>query len=273
MRDTRERAAVCERAARAGGAVARDTFRGSLSVSTKADKNDLVTEADHDSQRQIVHTIDQADPDARFVCEETPAEIADERFLDSVPESGTCWVVDPIDGTANYARGLRLWASAVAAVEDGEAVGAATYLPAVQDCYTVGPDGASRDGTTLSTSDREDPETFATAITGRWSVDSADRLGALATSVTETLGDFRRYGSLQSTLSFVASGELDAVVTTEPTAPWDTLAGVGMVRAAGGTVTGVDGERWTLDSEGLVASNGNAHEAVLAAVPTPAPEA
>ena len=63
------------------------------------------------------------------------------------------------------------------------------------------------------------------------------------------------------------------MVTTEPTAPWDTLAGVGMVRAAGGTVTGVDGERWTLDSEGLVASNGNAHEAVLAAVPTPAPEA
>lgn len=273
MSDVRQRAALTERAARAGGAVARDAFRGVLDVQTKAGDNDLVTEADYDAQRQVVHTITQEFDGESFVCEEAPtsSDSADGpgprqqagEFLDAVPEAGPCWVVDPIDGTANFTRGMRLWATAVAAIEDGETVASATYLPAVQDIYTSGPDSAMRNGESLSVSNRTDPETFSVGQIARWEADRAHRAGRLTEAICSEFGDFRRYGSMQTALSFVASGELDAAVTTEPVTPWDTLAGVHLVRSAGGTVTGLDGEPWSLDSEGLVATNSQAHDVVV----------
>lgn len=279
MNNVRQRAALVERAARAGGAVARDAFRGPLAVETKADKNDLVTDADRETQQQIVHTIATEFPDEPFVCEEdiempgagkdSAGGTAGQRtgpMLEDVPNGGPCWVVDPIDGTANFARGNVLWASSVAAVVDGETVAAATYLPAVQDIYTVGPDSATRNGQRLSVSDRTDPETFAVALVAAWSPDLSERFGTLARTVNERFGDSRRYGTLQATLGFVASGELEAAVTTEETTPWDTISGVELVRSAGGVVTDLDGNRWTNDSDGLVASNGKAHDEILAAI-------
>ncbi|MFB6188384.1 MAG: inositol monophosphatase [Halapricum sp.] len=276
MSDARQRAALAERAARAGGAVARDLFRAEFEVETKADKNDLVTDADREAQRQVVHTVVQEFPDEAFLCEETLENPGGEDSPDTpksiqragpavetVPESGACWVVDPVDGTANFARGLRIWGTSIAATIDGETVAAATYLPALQDIYTVGPDSASRNGQPLRTSERTDPETFAVGLVARWSIDSSDRFGALARQINRHFGDSRRFGSYQATLGMVASGELDAAVTTEPSTPWDTLAGVELVRAAGGSVTDLDGSPWTLDTDGLIASNGTAHDDVV----------
>ena len=71
---------------------------------------------------------------------------------------------------------------------------------------------------------------------------------------------------MQATLAYLADGALDAVVGPMDHAPWDSVAGVYLVRSAGGTVTDIDGDFWTVDSEGLVASNGRAHDAVLDAV-------
>lgn len=271
MSDIRQRAALTERAARAGGAVARNAFRGPLDVETKGTKNDLVTDADLDAQRQVVHTLAEEFPGEPLVCEETPASDREDSsragpgrppsadFLEAVPAQGPCWVVDPIDGTGNFARGIRLWGTSVAAMKDGEAVAAATYLPSMQDIYTAGPDSATRNGDPLGVSERTDPETFAVGMVAYWAADRARQAGALTESITARFGDSRRFGSTQTALAFVASGELEAAVTTEPITPWDTLAGAFLVRQAGGVVTGLDGEPWTLDSEGLVASNDGAH--------------
>jgi len=282
MSDSRQRTAVVERAARAGGAVAQDAFRGPLTVDTKANKNDLVTNGDLETQRQVVHTIADAFPDEPFVCEEEvtiraandaggadstgPAAQSTGPMIERVPDTGPCWVVDPIDGTANFARGNVLWATSVASVVDGETVAAATYLPAVQDIYTAGPENATRNGQQLTVSDRVDPETFAVALVASW---PSERSGRLVGAVNDRFGDSRRYGSAQATLGFVAAGELEAAVTTEPTTPWDTIAGVELVRSAGGTVTDRHGERWTPDSDSLVASNGTAHDEIVAAVEEP----
>lgn len=61
----------------------------------------------------------------------------------------------------------------------------------------------------------------------------------------------------------LASGGLEGVTTNVQTNPWDTVAGVAMVRSAGGTVTNLDGHEWHHESRGLVASNGTAHDLVL----------
>jgi myo-inositol-1(or 4)-monophosphatase len=79
-------------------------------------------------------------------------------------------------------------------------------------------------------------------------------------------GALRRLGSAGAALAMVATGQLDAAVATETAPPWDTVAGVCLVRGAGGRVTDAAGERWTPDSAGLIASNGRAHDALVAAV-------
>lgn len=271
MTDASHRAAVAERAARAGGVVAREQFRGDLSVESKANKNDLVTETDRDAQRQVVTTIRAEFPGDRFLCEEDLSTLAgpevdrDVEGVDSVPDSGSVWVIDPIDGTANYVRGMRLWGTSVSAVVDGESVASVTYLPSYGDLYAAGPESVTRDGTELSVSGRTDPETFAVAPVGWWDRDDRDEFGRLCSAVGDRFGDIRRLGSFQATLAHVADGALEGLVCTRSMAPWDTLAGVHMVRQAGGTVTDLDGERWTHDSDSVVASNGEAHAAFVAA--------
>jgi myo-inositol-1(or 4)-monophosphatase len=266
MTDTHHRAAVAERAARAGGAVARERFRGALTVETKANKNDMVTEADRDAQQQVLATIQAEFPTDTFVCEEDvgPVPGDDDVLVDEVPDAGATWIVDPIDGTANFVRGLPLWTTSVAAVVDGETVGSATYVPAQGDLYAAG-ESATRDGTELAVSERTDPETFAVAPVGWWDRDDRGEFGRLCTAVVERFGDMRRLGSFQLTLATVADGGLEGAICTRPMNPWDTVAGVHMVREAGGTVTDIDGNRWTYDSHSLVASNGEDHEELLAA--------
>jgi myo-inositol-1(or 4)-monophosphatase len=271
MSNLLHRAALAERAARAGGVVARKMFRETLAVDTKANKNDVVTETDRDAQAQVVATVREEFSDDPFLCEEElvsrsgPESVESEpTAVDSVPETGTAWVVDPIDGTANFVRGLRTWTTSVAAIADGEAVGAATYMPSMGDLYASGPDSATRDGTTLSVSDRTDPETFVVVPTGWWDLDDRAEFGRLCTAVGERFGDMRRIGSFQATLAFVADGAIEGAVCSTPTYPWDTIAGVHMVRQAGGTVTDLEDERWRPDSVGLVASNGEAHDELVA---------
>ncbi|AJF27152.1 inositol monophosphatase [Haloarcula sp. CBA1115] len=271
MTDASHRAAVAERAARAGGVVAREQFRGDLSVESKANKNDLVTETDRDAQRQVVATIRAEFSRDRFLCEEDLSTLAgpdvdsEPEAVDSIPNSGSVWVIDPIDGTANYVRGMRLWGTVVSAVVDGEPVASVTYLPSYGDLYAAGPESVTRDGTELSVSGRTDPETFAVAPVGWWDRDDRDEFGRLCSAVGDRFGDIRRLGSFQATLAHVADGALEGLVCTRPMAPWDTLAGVHMVRRAGGTVTDLDGEPWTHDSDSVVASNGEAHEAFVVA--------
>ncbi|RLM33882.1 inositol monophosphatase [Haloarcula sp. Atlit-120R] len=271
MTDESHRAAVAERAARSGGVVAREQFRGDLNVESKANKNDLVTETDRDAQRQVVATVLEAFPGDRFLCEEAlspragPEADYEPEAVDNIPRNGSVWVIDPIDGTANYVRGMRLWGTAVSAVVDGDPVASVIYLPSYGDLYAAGPENVTRDGTELSVSGRTDPETFAVAPVGWWDRDDRDEFGRLCSAVGDRFGDIRRLGSFQATLAHVADGALEGLVCTRPMAPWDTLAGVHMVRQAGGTVTDLDGEPWTHDSDSVVASNGEAHEAFVAA--------
>jgi myo-inositol-1(or 4)-monophosphatase len=261
---------MAERAARAGGVVARETFREDLAVETKADKNDLVTEADRDAQRQVVATVRQEFPADTLVCEEEAIPPGEDpegfELRETLPESGDAWVVDPIDGTANYVRGIRFWATSVAAVVGGEPVGVATYLPSEGDIYTAGPESATRNGTAMSVSDRTDPETFAVGLIGWWPRQAGAEYTALFRAAVERFGDVRRLGCMQGVLALVASGSLDAAFMPATPHPWDAVAGAHLIRRAGGTVTDVHGDPWRHDSQGLVVSNGAAHEVVLEAV-------
>ena len=252
------RVALAKRAAQAGAEVAHDLFRVGVDVETKDGKTDYVTQADRDAQRRVIEVIREEFSADAIVGEE-------DEELKEVPESGDAWVIDPIDGTNNFVREISIWATSVAAVRDGEAVAAANVLPALGDTYVAGPDGTFRNGTRVEVSDREDPETMTVVPTIWWDFDHREDYARAARAIVERFGDMRRLGCAQAVLGMIAAGSLDGAITDIVVNPWDSVAGVYMVRQAGGRVTDIHGERWEPGCEGLVASNGVGHEAVLAA--------
>jgi myo-inositol-1(or 4)-monophosphatase len=253
-----ERVSVARRAAEAGAAVAAERFRTGIDVERKGDKTDVVTAADRDAQAAVIDVLSDVYPDDTVVGEE-------EGTTKRVPDAGPAWVIDPIDGTNNYVRGSRLWGTAVAAVRDGDPVAGVTNMPALGDTYWTDGDRTYRNGEPVTVSDRDDPEACAVTPTMWWDFDARERYDRACRAVVERFGDLRRIGCAQAELAGVAEGSLDGVVTDIRAHPWDTLAGVAMVRAAGGSVTDLAGDRWRHDAVGLVASNGRIHDSVLAA--------
>lgn len=256
--DAAERAAIARRAAEAGGAVAEEGYRGGLDVETKSGKTDFVTAADRDAQLRVVEVIEDAFPGEPVVGEE-------DGIPSVLPETGPAWVVDPIDGSHNYVRGLPPWATSVAAIEDGEPVAAATALPALGDTYQAGLDGTVRNGEPVGVSELADPERCTVVPTVWWPLDRRDEYAAAVGGIVRRFGDMRRLGSVHAALAYVAGGALDGALTNVVTNPWDTFAGVHLVRQAGGTVTDLAGDRWRHDATGLVVSNGRIHDEVLQA--------
>jgi myo-inositol-1(or 4)-monophosphatase len=257
--DADDRLAVAERAATAGSEVAAQGFRQGLAVETKSDKTDVVTEADRETQRRVIEIIRETHLEDAIVGEE-------EDELKEVPEEGDAWVIDPIDGTNNYVRDIPFWTTSVAAVQDGEPVAAVNACPALDETFVAGDDGVRRNGVSVSVSEKTDPETFAVAPTIWWGFDRRDEYADVCKELVERFADVRRFGSAQVTLAMIAAGSLEGTVTNVDPNPWDTVAGVHLVRQAGGTVTDVHGDPWRHDSMGLVASNGEAHDELVAAL-------
>jgi myo-inositol-1(or 4)-monophosphatase len=256
--DIESRAEIAAASARAGAEVAVESFRTTLEVEHKSGKTDVVTRADRRAQEAVVDRIRSHDTDATVVGEENDAAQA-------VPESGTVWVVDPIDGTNNFVRGDRNWATSVACLVDGNPVAAANILPALGDSYVGTPEGVTLNDDPVSVSSRSDPERFAVTPTIWWEFDRREEYAAVLEAIVSRFGDLRRVGSAQASLSLLAGGTYEGVFTTVDAPAWDTVAGAALVRWAGGTVTDLDGDAWHHDTPGIVASNGRAHDELLAA--------
>ncbi|WP_122090271.1 inositol monophosphatase family protein [Halalkalicoccus subterraneus] len=259
MDDLTRRAEVAERAARAGGELALSRFRDDIAVETKGEKTDVVTQADRDAQSRVIEVIREEFPGDAIVGEE-------EDELKEVPAEGPAWVIDPIDGTNNFVRDVRIWATSVAAVIDGEPVAATNAMPALDDYYVADSEETCLNGEPVTVSDRTDPETCTVSPTLWWDFDHREDYATAVRAIVERFGDMRRFGCAQATLGMVATGALDGTLSDVRPNPWDTVAGVHLVRNAGGKATDIEGERWHHDSQGLVVSNGRIHETVLEAV-------
>lgn len=257
-----QRKTVAVDAAEAGADYAFEHFRTDLDIERKESKIDLVTEIDRETQRRVISTITEQFPDDEIVGEEE-----DERK--TVPESGFAWIIDPIDGTQNYTRGMREWVTSVAVVEDMQPIAAINVAPSMCDSYLATEETVERNGHSITVSNESDIEAFLVASTLRLQTDDSTAIGALSKEIIGEFGELRRMGSAQLTLSMVADGSFDAVIgLDENPNPWDTVVGVSQVRQAGGTVTDIDGNDWKPGRPGLIASNGQAHDEVLAAAQT-----
>lgn len=229
---------TCERAARAGGQILLN-YRSRFRVREKAPR-DLVTDADLASQRAIRDIILGAFPDHDFLGEEDDPTVgapSKPRGADGRPR----WLVDPLDGTANYVHGLQGFAVSIAVEQQGRILAGVVYDPISGECFTArAGQGAWLNGRPLRASDCQelDQAMVAASFSPDVTRDSAEIRRFV--EVLVACQSVRRLGSCALNLSYVASGRIDAYWTTS-VKTWDVAAGALLVEEAGAIMTDLAG--------------------------------
>lgn len=252
----RELAAAVE-AALAGGQVLLRHFGGDFQVSFKGEL-DLVTEADIESERTILAILKKRFPGAAVLAEE-----GGETEGEGGAPDGERFVVDPLDGTTNFAHGYPIFAVSVGFEREGETVAGAVYDPLREELFTAEKgEGAFRNGKRLHVSPVGEIAR-ALLITG-FPYDLKLDLEASLALFNRFMGvarAIRRDGSAALDLAYVAAGRADGF-WEEKLKPWDTAAGALLVSEAGGRVTDFRGAPYHPSLPYVLASNGTLHQAM-----------
>ena len=248
---------VAEAAARA----AADFIRRHAGTLTEQDLrhktvHDLVTFVDEGAQRIILDHLAAAFPDDAVLAEESADGAA-------IPTAGRLWIVDPLDGTTNFTRGVPPYAVSVGLRVDAVAtVGVVLDVSSGELFAATRGAGLTVDGepARVSETDTLDAALLATGFPFRDYAYVDGYLASFERAIRATRG-VRRHGAASVDLAWTAAGRFDGYFEAG-IAPWDVAAGVVLVEAAGGRVSGLwDGADPVL-SGGIVASNGRLHDAL-----------
>lgn len=242
-------------AARAAGELVRSRAKGDLEVKFKPEGvHNLVTQMDVASERLIKEMISAKVEGARFLAEESGGT------EDLGPLT---WVIDPIDGTVNYAHGIPIYCVSIAAVEHGEPVVGVIYNPNLDELFTArAGGGAYLNGARLTVSETSSVEQ-SFLVTGFPYNVSENPYGCIDSFVElMKLGiPIRRLGSAALDLAYVAAGRFDGFWEVNLNA-WDVAAGALLVKEAGGRVDTYAPEPapGILVTDRLLATNGRLHD-------------
>jgi myo-inositol-1(or 4)-monophosphatase len=230
--------AVAVRAARRAGAVIVDAARDLKRLPSHAKNHgDIATNADTEAENAIIATLRAAFPTHAIVGEES-GEIVSQIEGSAAGSRGTFkWIVDPIDGTANFVHGFPYYAVSIALTHAGEVTHAVVLDPVHDELFTAIKDkGAQQNGTPIRTSTcvRLNNALIGTVFPTRSSPKMGAYLPVFNALLTQCAG-IRRAGACALDLAYVASGRLDGfwVMSLKP---WDVAAGSLIVKEAGGRV-------------------------------------
>lgn len=219
--------------------------------------NDFATEMDLAIERQVAEALRSL----------TGIGVHGEEYREADLDAPAVWVLDPIDGTFNYAAGSPMAAMLLALLRGGEPVVGLTWLPFTGDRYTAVAGGPLvHNGVEQPTLGRRSLGESIVGV-GTFNVASRGRLPgryrlAMFEQLTRVSSKVRMHGSTGIDMAFVAAGILGAAVSFGGQV-WDHAAGVALVRAAGGVVSDIAGEQWTPDSRSMVAAAPGAHEELM----------
>ena len=239
---------LAEEAARSVRVPLRDLHGKVESVEFKTDKADVITEADYLSENIITTAIEN----------EYPAHnIRTEEGVHVESGSDYSWLIDPLDGTGNYANGNPNYSVSIALLKNDEPVVGVVYAPETDELWSaVAGNGAYKNGALITTTDRKQ-------LDESMLMSGYDPDGSFLTHFYSETRGVRRLGSAALHLCYLASGSADAVWEYD-THPWDVAAGVVIAREAGASLTDSSGERFEVyterDRQELIGSNDHIHE-------------
>ncbi len=248
-------------AARAGADVLRAAFGSALDVQVKSDRRDLVTQADLASERAILSVLAGRWPQFGLLAEESGQTRRGQAGM---------WVVDPLDGTANFARGYPVFCISIALVDgEGPAVGV-VFDPLRDELFTgARGSGAALNGRPLRVSAVADLADALFTSGFPYRPPARRRLGGeVFTEVMVRAGAARRSGSAALDLAYIAAGRSEAHYELH-LAPHDVAAGVLLITEAGGTVEALAEPQRTGWPLGLLASNGGPLHEQIAGLAAP----
>jgi myo-inositol-1(or 4)-monophosphatase len=233
-------------------------FQGEFTISSKEGINDLVTEADLASEKAIFEIIKNDYPDHFLLSEETGEIVTDSSYK---------WIIDPIDGTVNFAHGLPLCCVSIGLEQDGHMIMGAVYNPFVKEFFFAQKGyGATLNDKKIAVSQETSvltsclvtgfPYTYLDQPNGPLEVFSRLIRGGVPV---------RRLGSAAIDLCWVAAGRFDGFYEHKLNA-WDSAAGYLMVEEAGGRVSDFTGSPYSPYQPHIIATNGKIHDELISVV-------
>jgi myo-inositol-1(or 4)-monophosphatase len=243
------------KASQAAGALIQERINGKFSVETKAGPNDLVTEVDKASEALIMDIIRQDFPN-HFILSEEIGEVK--------MDSATKWIIDPIDGTVNFANGIPLCCVSIGIEHEGEMIMGAVYNPMMNEFFLCEKGaGAFLNDKAIRVSQQQEVK-HACLVTGfpYTYLDMENGPLEVFSRLIRKGIPVRRLGSAAIDLCWVAAGRFDGFYEHKLNA-WDSAAGFLMVEEAGGVVTDFKGMTYSPYQPHILATNGKIHQELL----------
>ena len=248
---------VCAAAAEAGARVLRERYHKPRDVHFKG-RIDLVTDADEASEEEVLRVLHECAPGTRILAEESGAQGAGD----------VCFIVDPLDGTTNYAHGIPVFCCTVGAEENGRLLAGCTVDPLRGETF----ESARGQGAHLRTASGSRPlhvsaaaELVEAVVCTGFPYLGRDKLPQMIdwfAKFTEQCRGSRRLGSAALDHAYVAAGRIDGFWELG-LKPWDVAAGVVLVEEAAGVVSRYDGSPHLLAGGEIVAAPPSLHPKML----------
>ena len=200
---------------------------------------DVVTEVDHLSEELIIRAIRARHPGDGIVAEESGEHVTGAGHAPTAGV-GRAWVIDPLDGTINYANGIPFFCVSIALSVDGRPSVGVVFDPTRDELFAASIDGqATLDGEPIEASDKDKLTDFVVqmALSGR-------SVATRARAVRKAIRISRSMGSSALALSYVANGRFDAFIQQGGMSNWDVAAAGLIAERAGAVVTRMDGGSW-----------------------------
>ncbi|KUG23441.1 inositol-1-monophosphatase [hydrocarbon metagenome] len=236
------------------GFLLKEKFNNTHKIQYKGDI-DIVTEADKMSEDLIIEEIKRNFPDHGILSEESPAITGTGKLR---------WIIDPLDGTTNYAHGYPVFCVSIALENEGVVVLGIIYDPMREDMFVAERgEGAYLNNKKINVSSVKDISRSLLATGFPYDIresknNNLDYFNKMAVRVQA----IRRAGAAALDLAYLAAGRFDGFWELK-LKPWDTAAGCLMVTEAGGVISDIAGQKWHLQSSNLLASNGLIHDQMI----------
>ena len=243
-------------AALAAGDLLRQGFGTEYSISSKSSKHDLVTEYDTRAEKAIIEFIRENIPSSHFLAEES-GKMGDEK-------SSLLWIIDPLDGTVNFAHGVPVFSVSIAAQKEGEIICGIIYQPITHELFVAEKgSGVFLNGNRIKVSKTKSIDSSFLATGFPYNL--AENPSGCIEHFTDILHlgiPIRRLGSAAIDLAYTASGRFDGYFESR-LAPWDCAAGILMIAEAGGKVSHWNGQPFDLFAyQTVLATNGLIHDSL-----------